>query len=134
MCRIYIDICQVRSNLYLRNSDDDIDERGHDLTTNFPYLYSHYTPRPGISIGCKENHITGSLTGFLKHNNDIYSLTCRHVIFPAAVSQSQEYQYKPEEEKVQICMPATDDHEKTKKRLESQVREATGSLKQFHTQ
>ncbi|KAJ8059443.1 hypothetical protein OCU04_011107 [Sclerotinia nivalis] len=111
--RISIDICQVHSSM-LRSSDD-VNKSGVDLSGRFSSLYSTLTPRPGLSIGRKDTTIAGSLTGFVKHRNDIYSVTCRYVAFPA--SQSEGYKYKDGEDKLMMSMPADNDHKATKAQI-----------------
>ena len=81
-------------------------------------IYEEYTPRPGISIGREDYTIACSLTGFLKQNDDIYSLTCRQVAFPDDNFRS-EYKYRNGEEKLQVSIPALKDHVETKRRLKS---------------
>lgn len=81
-------------------------------------IYGEYTPRPGISIGREDYTIAGSLTGFLKQNDDIYSLNCRHVAFPDDNFRS-EYKYRNGEENLQVSIPAMKDHVETKRRLKS---------------
>ncbi|KAK8904195.1 hypothetical protein QC760_007623 [Botrytis cinerea] len=89
-----------------------------NLTHNLANIYEEYTPRPGISIGSEDYTIACSLTGFLKQNDDIYSLTCRHIAFPDDSFRS-EYKYRNGEEKLQVFIPAMKDHVETKRRLKS---------------
>ncbi|KAF7945769.1 uncharacterized protein EAE97_004807 [Botrytis byssoidea] len=109
-----IDISQIYSSR-LRSSASQIN-RGVDLIHNFEQIYREYTPLPGLSIGREEHDTAGSLTGFLRHDDDIYSLTCRHVVFPYKNFRS-EYKHQNGEEKLQVSIPAMKDHVETKGRL-----------------
>lgn len=84
------------------------------------------TACPGQSIGrdkVEGNNcsIAGSLAGFLRHKNDIYSLTCRHVAFPTPKSNSASYRYEDGKEKLNVFIPASKDHEATKRKLEDDL-------------
>ncbi|TEY62571.1 hypothetical protein BOTCAL_0160g00160 [Botryotinia calthae] len=114
--RFFIDICQIHGST-LRGSEPQ-SYGDVNLTYNLENIYEEYTPRPGISIGREDYTIAGSLTGFLKQNDNIYSLTCRHVAFPNEKFRS-EYKYRTGEEKLQVSIPAMKDHIETKRRLKS---------------
>ncbi|TGO70303.1 hypothetical protein BELL_0733g00010 [Botrytis elliptica] len=128
--QINIDICQIRSSM-LRSSDDDTDSGGVDLMYSFKDLYRMYTPCPGLSIGREDFRSTiGSLAGFLKHEDDIYSLTCRHVVFPDTASQIERYIYRDEGEmsKLNISIPAPMDHDKTLRILRNNLKNVKTSI------
>ncbi|KAF5872381.1 uncharacterized protein Bfra_005740ca [Botrytis fragariae] len=112
--KYFIDICQIYSST-LRSSGLQ-SNRGVDLTHNFEKIYEEYTPLPGLSIGREEYSAAGSLTGFLRHNDDIYSLTCRHVAFPDKNFRTG-YKYQNGKEKLQVSIPAMKDHAETKSKL-----------------
>lgn len=89
-------------------------KEGVDLMYSFKDLYRMYTPCPGLSIG-RENFCPaiGSLAGFLKYKDDIYGLTCRHIVFPDAASRTERYKYRDEMSKLNISIPAPMDNDKT---------------------
>ncbi|KAJ8058476.1 hypothetical protein OCU04_012664 [Sclerotinia nivalis] len=130
--KISIDVCQVYVPKLTRSDHgkDDDDDFGVDLSQRFDDLYLS-SPPPGFSIGRKNTSTAGSLTGFVKYKDDIYSLTCRHVAFPTSKSQPnrKEYKYKDGGDKLMISMPADDDHEATKLRIETDHDKAAGALK-----
>ncbi|KAK6598863.1 hypothetical protein H4I96_08067 [Botrytis cinerea] len=112
----FIDICQIHGSTLTGSIPQRCGEI--NLTHNLANICEEYTPRPGISIGREDYTIAGSLTGFLKQNDDIYSLTCRHIAFPDDSFRS-EYKYRNGEEKLQVSIPALKDHVETKRRLKS---------------
>ncbi|KAM0311829.1 hypothetical protein ACHAO8_006871 [Botrytis cinerea] len=112
----FIDICQIHGSTLTGSIPQRYGEI--NLTHNLANIYEEYTPRPGISIGREDYTIACSLTGFLKQNDDNYSLTCRHVAFPDDNFRS-EYKYRNGEEKLQVFIPAMKDHVETKRRLKS---------------
>ncbi|THV44046.1 hypothetical protein BGAL_0752g00020 [Botrytis galanthina] len=136
--QINIDICQIRNSM-LRSTDGDADKGGDDankggvdLKYSFKDLYRMYTPCPGLSIGREEFRPNiGSLAGFLKHKDDIYGLTCRHVVFPHAAFQTKGYKYRDGNEmsKLNISIPAPMDHDKTLEILKNNLKNVQTSIK-----
>lgn len=88
--RIYIDICQVHHSI-LRNANE-VNDTAVNLAKKLNCANSELTPRPGSSIGRKNGNAAGSLSCFVKHKGDVYSLTCRHVVFTEEESP-EAYRY-----------------------------------------
>ncbi|KAF7875236.1 hypothetical protein EAF04_002408 [Stromatinia cepivora] len=111
--KICIDVCQIRESMFRSSRGNP----GVNLTDRFEGLY-HHTPCPGFSIGNKKSIAAGSFTGFVYHENEIYGLTCRHVLLPESDDPDSVLSYKYDEsEKLKVCMPALEDHQVTKQKI-----------------
>ncbi|KAJ8063421.1 hypothetical protein OCU04_008641 [Sclerotinia nivalis] len=111
--KICIDVCQIRKSMFRSSSGNP----GVNLTDRFEGLY-HHTPCPGFSIGNKKSSAAGSFTGFVYHENEIYGLTCRHILLPESDYPDSVLSYKyDEKEKLKVCMPAHKDHQITKQKI-----------------
>ncbi|KAJ8064288.1 hypothetical protein OCU04_006634 [Sclerotinia nivalis] len=116
--KICIDVCQIRESMLRSSSDDDNSVK---LADRFKGLY-HDNPYPGFSIGNQKSISAGSFTGFVYHENEIYGLTCRHVLFPKSnYPDSGSYKYEEENEKLKVCMPALMDHKATKQEIQENI-------------
>ncbi|KAM0135566.1 hypothetical protein ACHAO1_005115 [Botrytis cinerea] len=142
LAKFNIDICHINPSMRnvnahgyteLRSDESSkvprVDPRkfpGVNLICNFPSIYFDYTPCPGLSIGrekIKEKiYPAGSLTGFLRRENTIYSLTCSHVAFPDPERPSERYKYNDGMEQFNISMPAFKDHQATIKAMGSKLK------------
>ncbi|THV44166.1 hypothetical protein BGAL_0713g00020 [Botrytis galanthina] len=105
---------------------------GVNLANNFPFIYSHDTPCPGLSIGREKlNEViypAGSLTGFLRQEDKIYSLTCSHVAFPDPERLSERYKYNNGMEQFKITLPAFKDHKVTLETMEDEIKHARSTV------
>ncbi|ATZ56395.1 hypothetical protein BCIN_13g02340 [Botrytis cinerea B05.10] len=141
LAKFNIDICHINPSMRnvnphgyteLRSDESSkvprVDPRkfpGVNLICNFPSIYFDYTPCPGFSIGREKTkdkiYPAGSLTGFLRQENTIYSLTCSHVVFPDLERPSERYKYKDGMEQFKISIPAYKDHQATIQAMESKL-------------
>jgi hypothetical protein len=85
-CRAFVDVCRKTNEPELRDDDSG----GIDLHDQFSDLYLYRPPLPGFSIGPKDHPTcAGSFTGFLKHENGEYGLTCEHVVNPLIIQEDE---------------------------------------------
>ncbi|KAF7920403.1 hypothetical protein BELL_1601g00020 [Botrytis elliptica] len=127
----------------LEKNPNEVNDTGVNLTKQLNNTNSELTPHPGSSIGRKNGNAAGSLSCFLKHKGDAYSLTCRHVVFTEEESP-EAYRYESGKEKLHISVPTTNDLNNTrvglKSDLESEIKklntlqEKVSSPKKIETQ
>ncbi|TEY43603.1 hypothetical protein BOTCAL_0368g00020 [Botryotinia calthae] len=147
LAKFNIDICHINTSMRNTNPHADTELRsdespkvpsvnppifpGVNLTHNFSRIYLN-TPCPGFSIGREKTedriYPDGSLTGFLRQDNTIYSLTCSHVAFPDPERPSQGYKYNGMEQ-FKISMPAFKDHKATLDAMECKLGIATSEIR-----
>ncbi|PVH79374.1 hypothetical protein DL98DRAFT_572555 [Cadophora sp. DSE1049] len=96
---IYIDVCKIQRSLTFSRSTS------FDGLSDIPSrYYVRNPPFPGCSIGTKDE--AGTLTGYIKHKDEFYKYTCRHVGGPPGTL---------------IYSPALSDHDVIKEALEKFV-------------
>ncbi|KAF7950203.1 hypothetical protein EAE96_007494 [Botrytis aclada] len=114
-------------------SSDSTDFSGVNLANNFPTVYTFDTPCPGLSIGREQTeqriYPAGSLAGFLKREDTVYSLTCSHVAFPDPECLSERYKHNDGMEHFKISIPAWKDHKATINAMEHKLKDVRSAIK-----
>jgi hypothetical protein len=120
-----VDICQAAPHDL---GTEEIESAGLDLSEFFADLYNYNPPLPGFSIGPKDKqNCAGSFSGFVKHEDKVYGLTCEHVVnghSSTVLGCRGPYKYEDGKQKVIITLPAIKDHETTKEAISERLEQA----------
>lgn len=91
------------------------DLKPSDQPKLYAQCYEFSPPRPGFSLGLKScPNSAGTLSGYIKYDlgngEEIFGLTCDHVLNPNNLLGAQRYKYLNGQTQHLITSPATFDH------------------------